>query len=282
MTKQFKLILQGSDPRREVVDQLAHITSAAAITQIADHAFRLDEVSIQNKDAVITLANNSALDANFVDASLKLSDFGLLAMDMDSTLITIECIDEIADMQGLKSEVSEITEAAMRGELDFCESLSRRVALLKGLPYEALSLVYEHRLRYSPGAHAMLAACKAAGLKTLLVSGGFTYFTSRVQAELGLDHAHSNQLEVLDGRLTGRVLGEIVDARVKRRTVEATCASIGIPSSKAIVVGDGANDIEMMSVAGLSIAFRAKPLVRQTANVAFNFVGLDGLIHLFL
>jgi phosphoserine phosphatase len=210
----------------------------------------------------------------------RLDEFKLVAMDMDSTLITIECIDEIADMQGLKPQVAEITEAAMRGELDFSESLRRRVALLEGLDASALERVYEERLRLSMGAEDMLKAVQAAGLKTLLVSGGFTFFTERLKTRLGLDFTRANELEIVDGKLTGKVTGEIVDATVKRNTVEHVCAAIGILPEQAIVMGDGANDLKMMGISGLSVAFRAKPVVREQANIALNFVGLDGILNL--
>jgi phosphoserine phosphatase len=216
-----------------------------------------------------------------VEAGRRLDEFKLLVMDMDSTLITIECIDEIADMQGLKPQVAAITEAAMRGELEFRDSLIRRVALLEGLDAGALQRVVDERLQLSPGAERMLASAKAAGLKTLLVSGGFTFFTDRMQARLGLDYTRANTLEIIDGKLTGRVLGEIVDAEAKRRTVESTCTLLGAIPSQAIVMGDGANDLAMMSIAGMSVAFRAKPVVRQKADVALNFVGLDGILALF-
>jgi phosphoserine phosphatase len=166
----------------------------------------------------------------------------------------------------------------MRGELDFSESLKRRVSLLKGLPVEALQRVYDERLGISPGGEAMLAAVQAAGLKTLLVSGGFTFFTERLQARLGLDVAHANLLEVEGGLLTGRVVGGIVDAEEKMRTVQRVCAQLGIAPREAIVMGDGANDLKMMGIAGLSVAFRAKPVVRAQADVALNFTGLDGLL----
>jgi phosphoserine phosphatase len=217
-----------------------------------------------------------------VRPELALQDFGLVAMDMDSTLITIECIDEIADFCGLKAEVSAITEAAMRGEIkNFDESLVARVALLKGLDASALEHVFAERLRLSPGAEAMLAAVQGAGLRTLLVSGGFTFFTERLKARLGLDFARANTLEIVDGKLTGKVLGEIVNASVKARTVRETCEKLGIPTSQAIVIGDGSNDLEMMAEAGLSVAFRAKPVVRASADVSFNHVALDGLLRLF-
>jgi len=222
------------------------------------------------------------LDYAFIEPGRQLRDFGLVAMDMDSTLITIECIDEIADFCGLKAEVAAITEASMRGEIkDFNESLTRRVALLEGLDASALERVYDERLQLSPGAEQMLAGAKAAGLKTLLVSGGFTFFTEKLKARLGLDFTRANTLEIVDGKLTGRVVGEIVNAEVKARTLRETCAQLGIEPERAIAMGDGSNDLKMMAEAGLSVAFRAKPVVRQAASVAFNFVGLDGLLRLF-
>jgi phosphoserine phosphatase len=202
-------------------------------------------------------------------------------MDMDSTLITIECIDEIADMQGLKPQVAAITEAAMRGEIAFTESLTRRVALLKGLDANALQRVYDKRLQLSAGAEKLLAGVQAAGLKTLLVSGGFTFFTDRIKARLDFDHTHANRLEIVDGKLTGRVLGQIVDGEEKKRAVEHTCRQLNISPRQAIVIGDGANDLQMMGIAGLSVAFRAKPVVRQQADIALNFAGLDGVLNLF-
>ena len=238
----------------------------------------LDSDARQRLDAACLVAE---LDYALVDPARQLSDFKLLAMDMDSTLITIECIDEIAGMQGLKPQVAAITEAAMRGEIEFRESLQRRVALLKGLDASALQRVYDERLGLSMGAEPMLKAIQAAGLKTLLVSGGFTFFTDRMRDRLRLDHTHANVLEIEQGKLTGRVLGDIVDAEEKKRTVERVCAEIGCSPRQSIVMGDGANDLNMMGIAGLSVAFRAKPVVRKQADVALNFVGLDGILNLF-
>lgn len=212
---------------------------------------------------------------------LSLASFKVIAFDMDSTLINIECIDEIADAVGRKAEVAAITEAAMRGEIaDFKESLRRRVALLQGVPYGALQEVYDQRLRVNPGAPELIDACKAAGLSTLLVSGGFTFFADRVRERLGMHHARSNVLEVEDGRLTGRVLGDIVDGEEKKRQVLALCERVGCPASAAIAVGDGANDLLMMGVAGLSVAYHAKPKVRAEAMVAINEGGLDRVLEL--
>ncbi len=215
---------------------------------------------------------------------LALARFKLIAFDMDSTLINIECIDEIADAVGLKAEVAAITEATMRGEIaDFKTSLRRRVALLRGVSVASMERVYAERLQLNPGATELVAACKKAGMKVLLVSGGFTFFADRVAARLGIDYAKSNQLEALDGVLTGRLLdqpwGDICDGEEKRKTLLETCALLGIEPSQAIAVGDGANDLPMMGAAGLSVAYHAKPKVREKAMVAINSGGLDRLLE---
>lgn len=217
---------------------------------------------------------------------LRLSDYRLIAFDMDSTLIDIECVDEIADAAGRKAEVAAITEAAMRGEIaDYKESLRQRVALLEGVTVEQLEQVYRHRLQINPGADELVQACREAGLRTLLVSGGFTFFADRVKRRLQLDDARSNQLEIADGRLTGRLLdqawGDICDGAEKRRAVLQTCERIGCSPQQAIAVGDGANDLEMMAAVGLSVAYRAKPKVRAQAKVAIDMGGLDRLLELF-
>lgn len=218
---------------------------------------------------------------------LRLRDFKLIAFDMDSTLINIECVDEIADAAGRKAEVAAITEAAMRGEItDYKDSLRRRVALLKGVTVAHMQSVIDERLRLNPGAADLVAACKAAGLKVLLVSGGFTFFTDHVRDRLGIDWTRSNVLEVADGVLTGRMVdqpwGDICDGEEKRTTLLATCADIGIAPSQAIAMGDGANDLPMMGVAGLSVAYHAKPAVREKAMVAINSGGLDRLLEVLM
>lgn len=277
----MNLVLQGPEAAHALLAEIGALARPARTQALTANALRCEDVADtpEVREQVTAAAFAAGVDATFIAAGRRLADFGLVAMDMDSTLITIECIDEIADMQGLKPQVSEITEAAMRGELDFAASLTRRVALLEGLEASALARVYEERLRISMGGEAMLAAVQAAGLKTLLVSGGFTFFTERLQQRLGLDYAHANVLEVENGRLTGRVVGGIVDAEEKRRTVERVCAELGIPTSRAIVMGDGANDLKMMAIAGLSVAFRAKPVVRAQAGIALNFSGLDGILN---
>jgi phosphoserine phosphatase len=278
----MNLILQGLTVDRAQVERIAALAKAKRIVPVSEHAFRCEdaEFSPELKSLAETAAFDARLDCTFIESGRRLTEFKLLAMDMDSTLITIECIDEIADMQGLKPEVAKITEAAMRGEIEFRESLTRRVALLKGLDANALQRVYDERLQLSPGAETLLAAAKRAGLKTLLVSGGFTFFTDRMKSRLGLDYTHSNVLEVAAGKLTGRIVGNIVDADEKKRLVEGCCAELNISSRQAIVMGDGANDLKMMQVAGLSVAFRAKPVVRAQADAALNFVGLDGILPL--
>jgi phosphoserine phosphatase len=215
---------------------------------------------------------------------LRLADFRLVAFDMDSTLIAIECVDEIADVAGKKAEVAAITEAAMRGEIvDYKESLRRRVALLKGVPAAALQRVYDERLRFNPGAERLVAACKAAGLKTLLVSGGFTFFTDRVRDRLGFDFTRSNVLGIANGALTGQLVdqpwGDICDGAEKRKMLLVTCAALAISPSRSIAVGDGANDLPMMAAAGLSVAYHAKPKVREAAMVAIDEGGLDRLLE---
>jgi phosphoserine phosphatase len=279
----MNLILQGLRTDRPTIERIASMASAARIVPINANAFRCEDVEFSEelKQRINDECLAAKLDCTFVNGEPKLADFKLVAMDMDSTLITIECIDEIADMQGLKPQVAEITEAAMRGEIEFRESLTRRVALLKGLDASALQRVYDERLKLSPGAEKMLDAVKAVGLKTLLVSGGFTFFTDRMKTRLGLDYTHSNVLEIVDGKLTGKVVGGIVDADEKKHTVERVCAELGISPKQAIVMGDGANDLKMMGISGMSVAFRAKPVVRAQANVALNFVGLDGVLPLF-
>ncbi|NYE60418.1 phosphoserine phosphatase [Duganella sp. 1224] len=278
----MNLVLQGVGDCKARLERIAALTASDHLTWLGDNAVRCEGFAFSTAlcQTIEVAAQAAQLDTTYSIGLHKMSDYKLLAMDMDSTLITIECIDEIADMQGLKAEVAAITEAAMRGELDFAASLTRRVALLAGLDASALARVYEERLRLSPGAERMLKAVRKAGLKTLLVSGGFTYFTERLQQRLGLDYTHANQLEIVDGKLTGKVVGGIVDAEEKKRTVERVCAELGIAPSQAIVMGDGANDLKMMGVSGMSVAFRAKPVVRDQANVALNFVGLDGILPL--
>jgi phosphoserine phosphatase len=217
---------------------------------------------------------------------LNLSDYKLIAFDMDSTLINIECVDEIAAAVGRKAEVAAITEAAMRGEIsDYKESLRQRVALLKGVTVADMDRIYQNHLQLNPGAAELVSACQQAGLKVLLVSGGFTFFSDRIRDRLGIDYTRANVLELDHGVLTGRMVhqpwGDICDGAEKRSMVLQMCDTLGINPKQTIAVGDGANDLPMMSVAGLSVAFHAKPAVREFANVSIESGGLDRLLTLF-
>lgn len=232
-----------------------------------------------DRPSVDRLADAQQVDAALVAQGARLADYRLAAFDMDSTLITIECVDEIADYVGRKAEVAAITEAAMRGEIaDYDESLRQRVALLEGLEENTLQRVWDERVALTPGVERLFAGLKASGLKILLVSGGFTFFTDRLKARLGIDFTRSNVLEVANGRLTGRLVGTIVNASGKRQALEAACAELGCTPAQAIAVGDGANDLEMMGVAGVSVAYRAKPVVRARTTFAINHNGLDALL----
>lgn len=276
----MNLIIQAThDIPAAHLDRIAGLATATRIEQIAPHAHRL--CAAKPHDAIATFCWEHQLDYGFVRPNQQLADFGLVVMDMDSTLINIECIDEIADMQGLKPQVAAITEAAMRGEIDFAESLRRRVALLQGLDEGALQRVYDERLQLNPGAEMMLQKLKEHGIKTLLVSGGFVFFTERLKQRLSLDYAHANTLEIVDGKLSGKVLGHILDAHGKAEWLQRTRDELELHAQQVIAIGDGANDLKMMVQAGISIAYHAKPVVRSQAAYAFNFVGLDGLLHLF-
>ncbi len=276
----MNLILQALHPIPAVqVEHIASLAAAQRIEQLTPHTYRLR--GVEPHGIIGAYCYEHQIDCGYVPQGKHLGDFGLLVMDMDSTLISIECIDEIADMQGIKPQVAEITEAAMRGEIDFSESLRRRVALLRGLDESALQRVYDERLQLNPGAEKMLAAMKQHGIKTLLVSGGFVFFTERLKARLGLDYAHANTLEIVDGKLTGKVLGDIVDAQGKADLLNRVREELGLNREQVIAMGDGANDLKMMAQVGVSMAYHAKPVVRAQASHALNFVGLDGLSTLF-
>jgi phosphoserine phosphatase len=274
----MRLVIQG--PHVEPA-QLSHIATLAGSDQfhrLNGHAYRLS-VAAPIAD-ISAYCSRHELDCAFVPDDLTLETVGLVVMDMDSTLIAIECIDEIADMQGLKPQVAAITESAMRGEIEFAESLRRRVSLLQGLDQSALQRVYDERLKLSPGAELMLTTLQRHGVKTMLVSGGFDFFTDRLKATLGLDFAQSNQLEIIGGKLSGKVMGHILDAQGKADWLTKIGNQLGLKKEQIVAVGDGSNDLKMMAAAGYSVAYHAKPVVRAQATFALNHVGLDGLIGL--
>lgn len=275
----MNLVVLGAEIETPTLKTLAKLTGASGIEQIHGEAFRILDASPAERVAEVCRA--ARLDYAFVPAGRRLVDFGLFVTDMDSTLINVECIDEIADMQGLKRQVAAITEAAMQGELDFRASLTRRVELLAGLEESALERVLEERLRLNPGAERLLAGLREAGVRTVLVSGGFTYFTERLKARLGFDSAYANELEVADGRLTGRVLGDIVDGQAKAAHLLRERHALELESHQVIAVGDGANDIPMLEAAGFGVAYRAKPVLRAVADCCLDHTALDGILSLF-
>lgn len=278
----MNLIIQGGALPTFLLERIVAATGAANVEPRPPQVVRLHDASRTPEfDALIPLIEAEKLDWAFVDRSRQLSDFGLIAFDMDSTLITIECIDELADFAGKREEVSAVTEAAMRGEIDYRESLRRRLSLLAGLDARVLARVYGERLLLSPGARELLEAAQKAGLRTAILSGGFTYFTERLRIELGFDFATSNELEISGGKLTGRVAGDIVDAAAKAHHLARLTDELGLIKEQVIACGDGANDLLMMAQAGLSVAFHAKPATRAKADVAINFGGLDSLLNLF-
>jgi len=273
------LIIQGSDAATADLKRLARLSGASGIEQIAPNMFRLTRAT--PTDGIAALCEQARLDHAFVPEDRQLADVRLLVMDMDSTLITIETIDELADMNGVKPQVAAITTQAMRGEIEYNESLRRRLALLKGLGEDALARVYDERLQLSPGAERLLAQAKGHGIKTLLVSGGFTCVTDRLQPRLGLDYTYANTLEIADGRLTGEIVGRIVNAEAKRDELMRVREIMGIKPEQIIGVGDGANDLRFLAECSVSIAYRAKPIVRAQTTHALNYAGLDGVLNLF-
>jgi phosphoserine phosphatase len=273
------LVIQGLDVETHDLKEIAKLSGATRIENIGNNAFRLHDYKTQ--DGVAEYCASAKLDFAFVPVARKLSDFRLLVMDMDSTLITIETIDELADLVGRKAEVAAVTAQAMRGEIEYDESLRRRVAVLKDLPESALDRLYTERVRLSPGAERLLGAVRNAGLKTLLVSGGFTHVTEKLKARLDLDYVRANTLGVENGRFTGDLVGGIVNAEIKREALISARNQVGAAKDQIIAIGDGANDLKFMGEAGVSIAYHAKPVVREKATYRFEIVGLDGLLNLY-
>ena len=275
----YKIILQGTDILPSQIEQLLLKQNFSAFTPTSFGATFLVE-SLPEKTTICAWREKLSCDVNVLPEGFDASAVKLIVSDMDSTLINIECVDEIADFAGVKAQVSEVTEAAMRGELDFAESLKARVKLLAGLNVDALQKVYDQRLQLNPGAEEMLAGLKARGIKFALVSGGFTFFTDRLKDRLDLDYTLSNTLERNGDTLTGNVSGEIVGGEAKAAFLLQKCQELGISPSQAVAIGDGANDLLMMAEAGLGVAYHAKPKVQEEADCALNHTGLEGLLTL--
>ena len=275
----MNLVVQGIGIKAADASQLAALSDARTLEQIGEYAWRLRDAS--ESPEVAAYCEGRGLDFAWTPVGRRFAGLGLLAMDMDSTLITIECIDEIGGMLGIKPQIAAITESAMRGEIDFPQSLRRRVGLLAGLAIDGLDRVYEEKLRLSPGAEPLIRRAQSLGIRTLLVSGGFTYFTERLKTRLSLDYTLSNVLEIEDGKLTGRVTGAIVDAEAKAARLADLTRALGLAQDQTLAIGDGANDLAMMAVAGVSVAYRAKPVVRAQATHALNHSGLDAVLNLF-
>src|SRR5262245_45247579 len=273
------LVIQGLDVQTHDLKEIAKLCRSTHIEHVGNDAFRLHDYKA--RDGVAKYCAEAELDFAFVPQPRRLSDFKLLVMDMDSTLITIETIDELADLVGRKAEVAAVTAQAMRGEIEYDESLRRRVAVLKGLPESALDRLYAERVQLSPGAERLIEGVKKAGVKILLVSGGFTHVTDKLEARFGLDYVTANSLGVKDGKFTGELVGRIVNADVKREALLDASRELAARRDQIVAMGDGANDLKFMGEAGVSIAYHAKPVVRSGAVYCFDFVGLDGLLKLY-
>lgn len=276
----MRLVVQG---RSVTVAHLTHIHRLIGgntqFMQIGQYAYYLP-IHSPEVTQIKSFCTEQLIDCAVVPDKQRITQFGLCVMDMDSTLIAIECVDEIADMMNIKPQVAAITEAAMRGDIDFTASLKKRVALLKGLDESALQRVIDERLTLNPGVREWITTCKENNIKTMVVSGGFTFFTNHVQQLLGLDYAIANTLEIVDGKLTGQLLGDIVDAQRKADELVKQRDYMGIGTNQTIAIGDGANDLKMMGVAEIGIAYHAKPVVQEQATYALNYVGLEGAIYL--
>ena len=280
MNRGVNLVVQGPALSSGDLDAVALLAKPKAVQEIAPRAFRL--VNSMKNEGIAALCEARRIDHAWVPEGRRFADLKLLAMDMDSTLITIECIDELGVLAGRGAEIAAITEQAMRGEIaDYKESLRRRVALLAGQPEASLEQVYRNKLQLTPGAEALIKTCKDHDVKLLLVSGGFTFFTGRLKERLGLDYTISNVLEVKDGKLTGKLLGDIVDADAKASKFRQVMKELHADKQNTVAIGDGANDLKMMAEAGVSIAFHAKPVVRAQASCALTWCGLDAVPNLF-
>lgn len=276
----MNLVLQGAPLSNDALGEIVALTGASHVVALGPSAWRLPHAA--QEPQVEPWCAQRGLDCAWVPDERRLAELRLVAMDMDSTLVTIESIDEMGELLGIRDRIASVTAQAMRGEIDYAESLRRRVALLAGLEEAALEKICEQRMHLSPGAEALVRRCRERGIRTLLVSGGFDFFTARLQQRLQIDAVLSNALEIEAGRLTGRVRGAIVDGRAKAAKLREEMLWLGVQRAQVLAIGDGANDIPMMSEAGTSVAFRAKPAVREHATHALDHAGLDGALNLFI
>ena len=276
----MNLVVQGAVLEPAALAEVAALAGAMQSLVLGASAWRFAGAT---RDArVERWCADHQVDFAWVPDERRLADLRLVAMDMDSTLVTIESIDEMGELLGIREKIAAVTEQAMRGEIDYPESLRRRVALLAGLEEQALERICEERMHLSPGAEVLVQRCRELGIRTLLVSGGFSLFTTWLQRRLGIDAVLSNELEIENGRLTGRVVGGIVDGAAKAQRLRTELEQLGIARAHAVAIGDGANDIPMMGAAGVSIAYRAKTIVRKHATHALDYSGLDGVLNLFV
>lgn len=272
------LILQGPNLNEHFAESIT--TEVGGELEKASHFFKIKAATEITRESLTRLREKYDFDINQLPQEFNPNRVRLLIMDMDSTFINIECVDELADFMGIKPEIAAITESAMRGEIDFKTSLTRRIGLLTGLSADALDHVYQERLKLNPHGETMLEGLKSKDIKIGLVSGGFTFFTDRLKQKYQLDYTLANTLDIYNGKLTGKVKGSIIGAEAKANFLKQICDELNIQTDQAIAMGDGANDLKMMSLAGFSIAFHAKPKVQAHADAALNHCGLEGVLGL--
>lgn len=274
------IVIQGVSDPEPFLAQLTRLSGCTSHERIKDRpAFRLHNG--QPSPSLRQFCHEHQLDCASVPAGRKLEQFGLAAFDMDSTLIDIECIDELAKIAGVWEEIAPLTERAMRGEIDFESSFRQRVGLLGKLPASALEEVYERKLHLNPGAEHLIRELQRHGLQTMLITSGFEFFAERLKSRLGIDHAVYNRIGIHDGSLTGKISGKLLDAKGKAGALAAHRTALGLRHEQVIAIGDGANDLAMLGMAGISIAYHARPMVRAQATHVLDFVGLDGILNLF-